>query len=129
MPGYDDLGSATGTYHGTTSDADDTLEPMACAFNSGADVLLHWTAPASDRFRFTLDPEGTDFDSVLSIHRPCASDALACDDAFVPYLVDGGGETVEADVERGAPLVIRVAGYQAGHETATGNFQLTIRRL
>ncbi len=129
MPFEDDLGSATGTYYGTTVGADDTLEPMACAYNSGADVLLKWRAPATGAFRFSLDSEGTTFDSVLSVHLPCDHDALTCDDAVVPYLVDGGGETVEVTVERGADLVIRVAGYQVGHATEMGDFQLTVRRL
>lgn len=129
MPFADDLGSATGTYYGTTTGADDTLEPMACAYNSGADILLKWRAPATGMFRFSLDSEGTTFDSVLSLHLPCAPDALVCDDAVVPYLVTGGGETVDVTVERGADLVIRVAGYQVGHDTETGDYQLTVRRL
>ncbi len=129
MPFEDDLGSATGTYYGTTTGADDTLEPMACAYNSGADVLLKWRAPATGPFRFSLDSDGTAFDSVLSVPLPCAPDALVCDDAVVPYLVTGGGETVDVTVERGADLVIRVAGYQVGHDTETGDYQLTVRRL
>jgi hypothetical protein len=122
-----DLYSNVGSFTGDNLTADTTMVPGKCDYNSGADVLLSWSAPSSGRWRFSLSgaPEAT-FDSVLSLHRPCSEDAFICDDywtALFPY----GGENLEADLEAGEQVFIRIGGYQGLTDPVqTGNYQLNI---
>ena len=117
-----DLASQLGTQYGNTSAVDTTIDPAICPYPSGKDVIVSWLAPSSDVWTFTLTTQGTDFDSVLSLHRQCTSDAFVCDDA----LFAGGGEYVDALLFEGEPILIRVAGYDAGAGAVSGAFELVI---
>ena len=101
---------------GNSDGADATLDPGLCPYASGADVILSWTAPASATWVFDLT--GTSFDSVLSLHRPCTPDALACADGF-----GAGGEVLDAWFVQGETVLIRIGGWNG----ETGPYTLTIR--
>jgi hypothetical protein len=117
-----DIGTDTSTQFGDTSEEDSSLDPMLCEYDSGADVVLSWTAPTASIWTFSLNTSGTTFDSVLSLHRQCSLDAFICDDA----LDSGGGESVDALLYQGEPILIRIGGYDSGGGPATGLFQLDI---
>ncbi|NCG21774.1 MAG: hypothetical protein GWP91_22385 [Rhodobacterales bacterium] len=117
-----DLGSNTGLIAGSTIGSDDTLDPAVCDYNSGKDHILNWTPPSSGAWTFSLTG-ATSFDSVLSIHRPCSTDASACADVFSSG--SGGGEAITMHGWVGEEFMIRVAGY-SDTVTESGNWQLSI---
>ncbi len=121
-----DLGTSTGPYDGSNVGEDTTLQPSLCGAPSGADVVLSWTAPSTGTWTFYLDPAGTDFDSNLSLWRPCTDADIDCADAystFTPF----GGELLTLDLFAGETILVRVAGWQPGYVPAEGNFRLTIQ--
>lgn len=118
-----DVGRGALTHDGTTVGADTTTAPDVCLYDSVADTLLAWEPDASGTWRFTLDPAGTGYDAVLSVHRPCTRDAIACADELLPY----GGESIDVDLVADEPVVVRVAGFPG--PTQEGAFRLVVQRL
>jgi hypothetical protein len=116
------IGTDTTSQVGNTSGSDTSLEPEICEYDSGADIIIGWTAPYASVWTFSLSTGGTTFDSVLSLHRQCSSDAFICDDALAP----GGGESVDALLYEGEDILIRVGGYDNGAGPESGPFQLEI---
>jgi len=117
-----DLGNDITPQFGNTDGTDSTLDPPICDYPSGADVIVLWTTPYTSVWNFHLNPAGTVFDSVLSLHRQCTPDAFVCDDAVFA----GGGETVEASLFEGEQILIRIGGYDSGTGPESGAFQLEI---
>ncbi|MBC8072057.1 MAG: hypothetical protein IAG13_27290 [Deltaproteobacteria bacterium] len=111
------LGSAVGDAVTTGMNAgedDDVVE--GCGFGTVTDHVMSWVAPGAGNYRFTTD--GSNFDTVLSLHSDCDAAALACDD-------DGGLGTQSQlfrDVAAGETLLINVTGFS----TNVGTWQLNI---
>ncbi len=95
--------------------------PGGCSGDDGRDVLIAWTAPLEDSYSFSLT--GTDFDAVLSLHRRCDRDALACDDQLTL-----GAEQLELDMLMGETIIVRIAGYLATVTPEVGTWRLTVAR-
>jgi len=113
----DDIGSLVGfgVALGTTAGAGDDQE-LSCDGTPGEDVVLFWTAPATQTF--TLDTTGSDFDTVLAVLDDCGGSELACNDqAFF-----SNQSSVTLDAVAGTTYAIVIEGW----DTATGNYQLNI---
>ncbi len=126
VPQDRDLGSTTGIVTGNTSSADSTSHPALCEYNSGKDIFMRWTPPSTDTWTFSLTG-ATSFDSVLSVHRACSSNAAACSDVISD--VTGGGESITMNLWVGEEVTIRVGGYLAGGTAAvpeSGTWEMLI---
>lgn len=124
------VGSDAGPFVGNNTFSDTSLYPDSCPYPSAQDHILAWTAPSSGTWRFSLTPQGTDFDSVLSLHMQCSNDALACQDIFAP----NGGEVIDHPLYAGETLYIRIAGYDPssygyGYSVYEGDWELTVELL
>jgi hypothetical protein len=112
------LGSSVAT--GTTCDKSSDFDP-SCAFGpSGTtrDVVYSWTAPASDRYRFTT--EGSDFDTVLELRSASSSShVLMCND---DETIDTRHSALDVDLVRGQQVLVVVDSYGTG----CGNYTLGI---
>lgn len=113
-----DLGSALGVdlATGSTVSAGDDVTP-GCSFSSGApDVTFTWTAPAAGTY--TIDTNGSTFDTILQVRDGCGGPSLGCDD-------DGGAGTeslVRVTLAAGAVIAIELDGY----DSDSGDYHLSI---
>ena len=122
------VGSSTGSFTGDNTFSDTSLYPDSCSYPSAQDHILEWTAPSTGTWYFSLTPEGTDFDSVLSLHMQCSNDASVCKDLLEP----NGGEAIEHPLYAGETLFIRIASYDpssVGAPIPDGDWELTIELL
>ena len=83
-----------------------------------------WTAPEKGRWSFTN--VGTDFDAVLSLHRPCENYTVVCSDA-----ASSGAERLIITLDAGETVVLRIAGWALSTDEpfARGHFSLQVERL
>ncbi len=103
----------SGVAAGSSAGADDTWDLALCP-GSSKDVVIEWTAPRAATWLF--DVAGSSYDTVLSIHRPCTANPIACADGY------GSGEVIDAWFEAGEVVLIRIAGWNG----ETGTYQLGI---
>ena len=113
----ENLGSALGDAITTGMNAgEDNDVTEGCGFNTTTDHVMAWTAPEDGTYLFTTN--GSNFDTVLSLHSDCVSAALACND-------DGGDGTqslISHDFAAGDLVLINVTGYNLN----VGTWQLDI---
>ncbi len=127
-----DAGIAEGLLFSGANTGQDTTLSFAgaddCVNDGGRDVLIRWQAAESGVFRFSLSR--ADFDTVLSIHRPCDTEAFRCADVTRPVL---GGNGLQAEIDMtldlGEVVILRVAGARFLGAAATGTFDLRVRPL
>ncbi len=69
----------------TVGAGDDFAVPRSCAASAASDVA-YWFV-ASETGVYTIDTDGSGFDTVLHVYEDCDSPAIACNDDLVPTLV------------------------------------------
>ncbi len=112
-----DIGSAVGfaVAVGTNLGAGDDQQ-TTCTGTAGEDVLLFWTAPATQTFN--IDTLGSDFDTVVAVLDDCGGMEIGCNDqAF-----GTNQSSMILDATAGTTYAIVVDGWNS----ATGNFILNI---
>jgi len=83
---------------------------------SGADISYAWVPPFSGVFRFTT--EGSNFDTVLSVHSESCAQELSCNDDALGDV----NSALDLELEEGVPVVVAVGSY----EGTGGFYQLAI---
>jgi hypothetical protein len=88
---------------------------------SGDAMTYSWTAPEQGQYVFTNI--GTDFDAVLSVHRPCEDYTVACSDAS-----PDGAERITLSLDAHETVVLRIAGWALSTDEpfARGHFALQV---
>lgn len=118
-------------YTGSNSGQDTTLSFGStddCSDDGGRDVLIRWQASGSGVFRFSVSR--ADFDTVLSVHRPCDTEAFRCTDAARPVLGGNGlQEEIDMTLDLGEVVILRVAGARFLGAADTGTFDLRVRYI
>ncbi len=112
-----DIGSGFGTVSiGTTVGTGNQLTPTCTNFGNAEEITLSWTAPVAGRY--TVDTNGTNFDSVLSVFDgTCGGPVLGCVDQVGP-----GGESLDVTLNAGQTMIVAVDGWA----NQSGTYQLNI---
>lgn len=119
----EDLGSEVPlVFAGTTFGFGDDHQG-SCSINPAPERELHWTAPSSGTYRFTL--EGSSYDTLMYIRDGgCDGVELGCSDDTLTEFGLELWSTLELDLTAGQTVSIFVDGYSSG-----GDFELTITEL
>ena len=118
-------GIVPGTYYGTTTGAQDTMSPSACAAGTrGEEVIYRLMNRHREERVFCVDTLGSDFDTILYAH-PGADAQRDCPSP--------NGETCNDDVGRNRASAIELVMPRTGTQflvvdgfNASGNFQLNV---
>lgn len=103
----------------TCGQGDDFIQ--ACGGSDGEELAYAWTAPSTGTYR--IDTDGSDYDTVLTIHEPCPSDdELACNDDEAGV---GTPSAVEISLDSGQEVLMIIEGFSL----ECGPFQINISEL
>lgn len=114
------LGSATGSFLATDSTCGagaDVPAPSCASGIASEDMVYSWIAPADGTY--TIDTNGSSFDTTLTVRSQADCSELACNDDYSGSLQS----TMEVTVVAGEELQIAVSGYDSN---ACGDIQLNI---